>query len=309
MLGIKEQITKDINLGVSYLDFKFDESSQSGSVCTFVKSLYLGEINNDFNEEEYVAEYLQRNIPNSDIEIFNLSFEKINEDPFLTNDSLKRKIISKLRSNAALIATEGRMGLPNTIILNANTYLNGSYGAVLNEAIVMFAEENNMKIYYSKYIEENVIYLMRNSEKDNPGFYIFKHTDKDNKRYFSITGLGFFPEKQCAKIKIIEDNITSDSIFSDNEEGMNNEEGINVDSMDEIAKIARTLPLSECGLFLIYNIGIAGMSPAYAKNYIANIINENQDYNNKIGKHFKFYKEFWLQDASGTSIILDVKLI
>ena len=122
-------------------------------------------------------------------------------------------------------------------------------------------------------------------------------------------GFGFFPEKQCAKINIIQDNITSDSIFSDNEQEMNNEEGMNIDSMDEIAKITRTLPLSECGLFLIYNIGIAGMSPAYAKEHIANIIAENQDYNNKIGKHFKFYKEFWLPDASGTSIILDVKLI
>ena len=262
MLGINERIINEQRADVSYLDFKFDESGQSGSRCSFVKSLYLGEINNDFNEEKFVAEYLVKNIPNNNIENFNIDFTKMG----INNSSdLERRIISKLMSNATFIAAEGRIGLPNTLILNACTYLNGSFGASLNNAVKKFAKENDIKIYHSIYVEENVIYLMRNSEKDNPGFYIFKHTDKENKNYHAITGLGFFPEKQCAKINIIQDNITSDSIFSDNEEGMNNEEGININSIEEITKIARTLPLSECGLFLIYNIGIAGMSPAYAK--------------------------------------------
>jgi hypothetical protein len=309
MFGIKEQITKDVKADALYLDFKFDESGQSGSVCSFVKSIYLGEINNDFNEEEEVAKYLQQNIPNNDFEIFNISFENIGEDPFLTKEILKRKIISKLRSNAAFVATEGRMGLPNSLLLNANTYLNGSYGSVLNDAVVKFAEESDMKIYYSKYIEENVIYLMRNSENDNPGFYIFKHTDKNNKRYFSITGLGFFPEKQCIKINIMQDNITSDSIFSDNEQETNGVNHENINSIDEIAKMSRTLPLSECGLFLIYNVGVYGMSPKYAEEYINKTVATHRDYNNEIGKHFKFYKEFWLPDATGNSIILDIKLI
>jgi len=302
MLGIKEQIIKDIKADVLYFDFKFDESGQSGSVCSFVKSLYLGAIDDDFNEEKIVAEYLQQNIKNNNIENFNIDFNKIQSS---SESDLQRKIIAKLMSNATLIATEGRMGLPNTIILNANTYLNGSYGAVLNESVKKYARQNDIKIYHSKYIEENVIYLMRNSEKDNPGFYIFKHLDNENKKYFSITGLGFFPEKQCAKIKIIEeDNITSDSIFSDDEKE------INIDSIKQISEMNnRTLPLSECGLFLIYTIGTAGLSPQSAENHIALLMEQCKDYNNEIGKHFKFYKEFWLPDSASQGVTLDVKLI
>lgn len=301
MLGINETIINEQRADVLYLDFKFDKSGQSDSMCSFVKSLYLGEINNDFNEEKFVAEYLQQNIPNNDINNFNIDFNKIQS----TDTNLERIIISKLMSNALLIATEGRMGLPNTLILNANTYLNGSFGASLNNAVKKFAKENVIKIYHSIHVEENVIYLMRNSEKVNPGFYIFKHTDKENKNYHAITGLGFFPEKQCAKIKIIEeDNITSDSLFSDDEKE------INIDSIKQISEMNnRTLPLSECGLFLIYTIGTQGLSPQRAENDIALLMEKCKDYNNEIGKHFKFYKEFWLPDSASQGVNLEIKLI
>lgn len=82
----------------------------------------------------------------------------------------------------------------------------------------------------------------------------------------------------------------------------------NIENVLEVSSnIIRTKPLSEYGLFLIYKIGTRGMAPTYAKTYINELKNNNID--NNIGKHFKFYKEVWLPNPETETVTVDIKLI
>lgn len=72
----------------------------------------------------------------------------------------------------------------------------------------------------------------------------------------------------------------------------------------------RKLPMSECGLVMIYTVGVQGLSPQQAEKEIATCIENNTDLpDNYMGQHFKFLKEIWLTSCETNETKVEVKII
>lgn len=224
MFGLTEIKAYDKKVNLLYFDYfdnqQFDRNDEleslkqslklnnNYSIQSCVKTIELQKIDFEFNKEKYVAEYLIDNIKQSDVktkdgnQLFDIDMNKIlKSDIELTHAELIKKIQSKLIGASNYIADNGRMGSANTILLNANTYLNDDTN-ILIDAIKEYEIEKNMKIFYSKYIPENTIYLINNTNADSAGFKIVSYNDLDGNEYYSAVGFGFFPEHQAIKINI-----------------------------------------------------------------------------------------------------------
>lgn len=119
-------------------------------------------------------------------------------DMYKLDTHLKKTAFKRiLNSYNNMIAIIGRIGTANSLIIN--TKIKDKKYAYF-DSIKEFAEDNKITIYFTDYIQEDTILLLRNNNTENPGFVILEN-DKDN--LFNITGLGFFPDLQAKLIKLI----------------------------------------------------------------------------------------------------------
>lgn len=197
MFGIntKKIETSDVDLIYFDLDLKTEnittsplpmsrELSDDNSLelKTFTKKIFLNE--SPDNKEKYIMDFLLSHI--KFVDIYKL-------DTHLEKTAFKRI----LNSYNNMIAIIGRIGTANSLIIN--TKIKDKNYAYL-DSIKEFAEDNKITIYFTDYIQEDTILLLRNNNTENPGFVILEN-DKDN--LFNITGLGFFPDLQAKLIKIL----------------------------------------------------------------------------------------------------------
>ena len=157
-------------------------SDNSLELKTFQKKKILNE--SPDNKEKYIMDFLLSHI--KFVDIYKL-------DTHLEKTAFKRI----LNSYNNMIAIIGRIGTANSLIIN--TKIKDKNCAYL-DSIKEFAEDNKITIYFTDYIQEDTILLLRNNNTENPGFVILEN-DKDN--LFNIIGLGFFPEFQAKLIKLI----------------------------------------------------------------------------------------------------------
>ena len=157
-------------------------SDNSLELKTFQKKKILNE--SPDNKEKYIMDFLLSHI--KFVDIYKL-------DTHLEKTAFKRI----LNSYNNMIAIIGRIGTANSLIIN--TKIKDKNYAYL-DSIKEFAEDNKITIYFTDYIQEDTILLLRNNNTENPGFVILEN-DKDN--LFNIIGLGFFPEFQAKLIKLI----------------------------------------------------------------------------------------------------------
>lgn len=128
---------------------------------------------NEFNINKHVAEFLNDNV--------------------VTTEIPNTKISVKIQLYSNLIAQQGRIGKSNTILLNDETFKN----------IYDICNSIDQKVVINDYIEDNVIYLIRNNELYQPGYKYIFHVDLNNNQYYSdIIKVGLYPEYQCCKLKI-----------------------------------------------------------------------------------------------------------
>lgn len=197
MFGIntKKIETSDVDLIYFDLDLKTEnittsplpmsrELSDDNSLelKTFTKKIFLNKLPD--NKEKYIMDFLLSHI--KFVDIYKL-------DTHLEKTAFKRI----LNSYNNMIAIIGRIGTANSLIIN--TKIKDKNYAYL-DSIKEFAEDNKITIYFTDYIQEDTILLLRNNNTENPGFVILEN-DKDN--LFNITGLGFFPDLQAKLIKLI----------------------------------------------------------------------------------------------------------
>lgn len=197
MFGIntKKIETSDVDLIYFDLDLKTEnittsplpmsrELSDDNSLelKTVTKKIFLNE--SPDNKEKYIMDFLLSHI--KFVDMYKL-------DTHLKKSSFKRT----LNCYNNMIFVMGRIGTANSLIIN--TKIKDKKYAYL-DSIKEFAEDNKITIYFTDYIQEDTILLLRNNNTENPGFVILEN-DKDN--LFNIIGLGFFPEFQAKLIKLI----------------------------------------------------------------------------------------------------------
>lgn len=298
MFGIPERLVENTKVDLLYFDFLTEDmiKDEKSGIQTFVKTIIIDEIPENFNEEKHVVEFLISNIKNNNLDELKIN---INLNDLINDTSktlTKRKIISKLLLTSSKIAINGKMGSANSVLINTDTIItNSEFGDSILKALFEL-KESEINVYFSEYIPVNTIYMMRNGSMDEPGFKILRHTDSNEKDYFKIDGFGWFPDLQCAKIDIIPLECKKEKI-------------IDIKNIEDVFT-NRTMPLSEYGLYIIYNIGTAGLSQAKAQEEVETIMHNYTDINiNEISKYFKFYKEIWLTNNESQESKVEIKLI
>jgi hypothetical protein len=112
----------------------------------------------------------------------------IKKDPSLTDSenemALSRKVITRMMMTSNLIASTGRTGPANTVIigLEAYKYLLISNGMMAYNDGVVTGNINGMNIIPSPYIKSNKIIMMRNVQKTENGLNVINCPN--DMRYF-----------------------------------------------------------------------------------------------------------------------------
>lgn len=171
---------------IIYLDFLYGE--QEMSVKPFCKTVILGEVKSDSDSKKNVAEFLEARVKESTI------FTKFVKSDFESADEMNRKFHARVHMYSNYIATDGRHGPANTIVMNKDTndaYFDGNLMV------------SDMKVVINEHITDDTLFLIHNSkDPHNPGYKYFYHTDNDGKMFDAIVEVGWFPEKQTAKLVI-----------------------------------------------------------------------------------------------------------
>lgn len=203
--AVKEHDSKDF--GFQYLDVKNEPDiypSEIGTqmsrtavnrgeleIALFSKKLIMGDslkIDEDF---EVVLTKLVTKIRDlciaSQKNSYSISADT-EDDNDLSPETLNKKLVAKINMAANIIATRGRFGIANYIIINSQ-----------NE------EFANALLSYTTVVNDNVVnkneYLVgRKNEFEQPGISFVYHIDGDVVNY-SIVDVGFFPEKQMMYIE------------------------------------------------------------------------------------------------------------
>jgi len=210
-LGITYKEVKDKNVSIMYFDW-FDESDKkvieskwpetmtrdqnaipiSGTSAPMIKELTLQKIEDVSNVEQI----LKKEIAEKLSEIKMIVHEGVKIGVVTSLDKLKLQ--SKIATASYYIATDGRIGMGNTLILNQNTY----------DKYVKDSIDEAYEISINEFIPDNELFVNRKIEieehpEGEPGYYILSHLDKEtNELYASVVELGWSPHKQVFKIEI-----------------------------------------------------------------------------------------------------------
>lgn len=131
--------------------------------------------------DAHIAAYL-----NSNVEV------KEERSILITSAALNKLLLSM----SFLIATEGRIGYANSVMCNSKT------SKLISDL------PNQLSLQINEYLNDNEFFVTTignvtlNKDAIHPGYYIFKHIDENKVNYENIVALGFFPNKQIARIKL-----------------------------------------------------------------------------------------------------------
>lgn len=182
---------------IIYLDFKETDKvvEHQFEMTAYTKTVELSKIEKDTDLKLLAAEFLKANVKTMEemLEKNGTIIPVFAKDSCADIDELKRKIRAKLNVCSNFIATNGRFGYTDIIIMNQKTY--DAYHDEYNPYI------NGAKTVINDYIEDNTFYLIKNSDINQPGFKCFYNIDNDE-TYLALVGVGWFPEKQACKFVI-----------------------------------------------------------------------------------------------------------
>jgi len=185
MEDIKEFLVRELDnnfMTISYLDFNVSETIIQG----VNKSITLNELEDGVILKEVVAEFIIENFKfETDLKegesIFDIYIDKDENIDF-------SKLLTKIKLASHMISYYGRIGLCNTLIINENTF---------NKYLICDDELNEYEIVFNNFLPENEIFLNRKCDINQPGFQLIYFENS-----YLITGIGFYPERQTARIKI-----------------------------------------------------------------------------------------------------------
>lgn len=177
--------TNENTSSIHYLDFDNVESDEI-ELKLFVKNFQLKEKNDNIKQEiiNKIVELSELNIDM--IEKFSMKNELIT--PEMT---VHRMFYSKLVNASNYIATNGRIGPANTILISEKNY--DLYKDTINSNDML----KKMDVVFG---EVDDVFLYRKNDQSNPGLILIVNT-KDN--LYEIVDIGFFPHKQFMKVTLL----------------------------------------------------------------------------------------------------------
>jgi hypothetical protein len=196
-ITIKE--ADDDTFNIMYIDFIYDElldepdfEANPGQVViapkVFTKTLTLGkeyiddqQIKNDFINT--ICRLSDLNIENKEELYGKFSFTHNDEE---TIDVNQRNLVRNINNASNLIATEGRVGPGQYFLVSKDNYEKYNLYMITGYLKPIFHDIDDIVIF-----RKNLI--------DQPGVVCIKNP-MSNK--YEIVDIGFYPQKQCAKIKI-----------------------------------------------------------------------------------------------------------
>lgn len=198
---IKEVDSKIIDIlyfDWSYLNDKNEEVQNDDHVIgpqSFKKTIHLKEYIDGTDLKKEAAEFLEQNIFEAK------ELPKLYSQNNIIDEPFKIKIKNKLSAISYYIASAGRIGTANNIICNTKT----------NEKFINDTHVNDMVIIINEFIPDDVFYIIRNTEMDEPGFKFVYYTSTEGITYYAFMPVGFFAERQAAKLIIYNINGIDDS--------------------------------------------------------------------------------------------------
>jgi len=203
---ITKRVTDNPILNICYIDFSYSvpqeeiivdldnpltrENETIGQVISpnvFTKNVELSEdfISEDDVKEksiEKIIELSEINFHGNDVELYQKFKFKLFE--YSLND-VRRKLLSRILMGSNTIAMKGRIGPAHYMIISEDNYHRYELSSI----------ENIKPIFH----DTKDIVLFRKNSINQPGLVYITNNDK-----YSLVDIGFYPEKQFLKIKIIE---------------------------------------------------------------------------------------------------------
>jgi hypothetical protein len=146
------------------------------------------------------------------------------------SESLKRKLISKIRNASTFILKEGRYGNANYIVTNGNMaaaisdntgYMSSPYTSAIDSTKQLYPAGTalGMTVYVDPYQDymDNTLYLGRKNPIDQPGIVFIPYLMAQSlsiiseatraprlflRSRYAVTEIGYYPEKQFLTIKV-----------------------------------------------------------------------------------------------------------
>ncbi len=170
-----------------YVDMKNEDDGSFGPQTVTSKTQLSNKLK---DEKEIISEIIEKvnDLSTQDkdeelLEKFSLKNIIIDEKD---EGSYNRRVIAKILNASNYIASEGRIGAGNNLIISEKNYKKYSIKKIIPQ------------LYNMNIILEDVddIYIFRKNSVDQPGLIMIK-----NKEKYELVDIGFYPQKYFLKIK------------------------------------------------------------------------------------------------------------
>ena len=170
-------------LGMLFVDFNYssvDEENESPvQLDVFEKKLSMTKTDTSKVKDLLIEKIIELSNDNDMLEKFSL-VNALNE---LKGHELERVVSAKMKNASDYIATNGRIGFANTILVSKENY----------EKLNLSEYTEGYELFFNDNVED--IYLYRRNGVDQPGLILTTFEDK-----YELVDIGFFPQKQFQRI-------------------------------------------------------------------------------------------------------------
>lgn len=173
-------------IGLKYSSDTSDNNNNNNNIKfdQFTKYVHLSSYDkNTYNLKEDIAKFMYNNIFKIDM------VPDIDKSQFDTIDELKKHINYRINVISKYIATNGRLGLANTIVSNSKMKKKYQHDTL----------NTGLNWITNKFIKDDDFFIIRKNKTSEPGFIIFNNK-YDNKN--AISSLGFYPEKYAVRLSL-----------------------------------------------------------------------------------------------------------
>ena len=163
-------------LGLLFVDFNYSSVIQD----VFEQKLSMTKTDTSKVKDLLIEKIIELSNDNDMLEKFSL-VNALNE---LKDSELKRVVSAKMKNASAYIATNGRIGFANTILVSKENY----------DKLNLSEYTEGYELFFDD-VED--IYIYRRNGVDQPGLILTTFEDK-----YELVDIGFFPQNQFQKITL-----------------------------------------------------------------------------------------------------------
>lgn len=167
------------NLSILYFDFN------DNHVKPFTKTLEMYKTDKSKVKDLLIKKIIKlSSIDKEMVEKFSL-VEVLKEYKDRDESALRRRVLTKIIAATNYIATYGRIGMANTVLISKDNYDKFKMSEIIE----------NCEIFFDDSVED--VYVYRRNEIDQPGLILVYNENK-----YELCEIGFYPERQFMKITL-----------------------------------------------------------------------------------------------------------